>query len=206
MHEAQRAWPSRCSSRVPECGHVERCSSTAHGRAGRQQCSARALTVARFSALPAASASQPEERHGLDHQPARVGRRGGGGTARRLRPGQRRERCADQVQPHARRARGSGREGRPWDTTPATPAAAAAATADRSPTMPPVACAGTGRTGYLAVPPNNYPFYSEGEKYVPVMQADGGQLSGARGRRAGCHGAGAPAAAACVIPSPAHTG
>ncbi|KAL6775802.1 hypothetical protein ACKKBG_A18550 [Auxenochlorella protothecoides x Auxenochlorella symbiontica] len=36
---------------------------------------------------------------------------------------------------------------------------------------------GTGRTGYMAVPPNNYPFYSEDEKYVPIMQADGGQLS-----------------------------
>ncbi|KAG2426193.1 hypothetical protein HXX76_013174 [Chlamydomonas incerta] len=43
---------------------------------------------------------------------------------------------------------------------------------------------GTGRTGFLAVPPNNYPFYSEGEaggaggeKYVPVLQPDGGQLS-----------------------------
>ena len=39
--------------------------------------------------------------------------------------------------------------------------------------------AGTGRTGYMPVPPNNYPFYSEDEKYVPVVQADGGQLSGA---------------------------
>ena len=38
--------------------------------------------------------------------------------------------------------------------------------------------AGTGRTGYLQVPPNNYPFYSDEEKYVPVMQSDGGQLSG----------------------------
>lgn len=37
---------------------------------------------------------------------------------------------------------------------------------------------GTGRTGFLPVPPNNYPFYSDEEKYVPVMQADGGQLSG----------------------------
>ncbi|GAB4820460.1 hypothetical protein N2152v2_007506 [Parachlorella kessleri] len=36
---------------------------------------------------------------------------------------------------------------------------------------------GTGRTGYMPVPPNNYPFYSEEEKYVPVVQADGGQLS-----------------------------
>lgn len=38
--------------------------------------------------------------------------------------------------------------------------------------------AGSGRTGYQSVPPNNYPFYDEDEKYVPVMQADGGQLSG----------------------------
>ena len=36
---------------------------------------------------------------------------------------------------------------------------------------------GTGRTGFMNVPPNNYPFYSDEEKYVPVMQADGGQLS-----------------------------
>eukprot|EP01026_Neomeris_dumetosa_P042555 TRINITY_DN3550_c1_g1_i7.p3 TRINITY_DN3550_c1_g1~~TRINITY_DN3550_c1_g1_i7.p3 ORF type:complete len:211 (-),score=20.58 TRINITY_DN3550_c1_g1_i7:207-839(-) len=36
---------------------------------------------------------------------------------------------------------------------------------------------GTGRTGFTSVPPNNYPFYSEEEKYVPVMQTDGGQLS-----------------------------
>jgi hypothetical protein len=28
------------------------------------------------------------------------------------------------------------------------------------------------------VPPNNYPFYNDDEKYVPIMQADGGQLSG----------------------------
>ena len=31
------------------------------------------------------------------------------------------------------------------------------------------------------VPPNNYPFYSEEERYVPVIQADGGQLSGVEG-------------------------
>ena len=37
---------------------------------------------------------------------------------------------------------------------------------------------GTGRTGYMAIPPNNYPFYNEEEKYVPVVQPDGGQLSG----------------------------
>ncbi|KAL0023269.1 hypothetical protein WJX77_001673 [Trebouxia sp. C0004] len=36
---------------------------------------------------------------------------------------------------------------------------------------------GTGRTGYLHVAPNNYPFYSEDEKYTPIMQSDGGQLS-----------------------------
>ncbi|KDD76234.1 hypothetical protein H632_c305p0 [Helicosporidium sp. ATCC 50920] len=36
---------------------------------------------------------------------------------------------------------------------------------------------GTGRTGYLPVPPNNYPFYNDNEKSIPVMQADGGQLS-----------------------------
>lgn len=38
--------------------------------------------------------------------------------------------------------------------------------------------AGTGRTGYLHVAPNSYPFYSDDEKYIPIMQADGGQLSG----------------------------
>eukprot|EP00889_Picochlorum_renovo_P000475 jgi/Picre1/27505/NNA_000472.t1 len=32
-------------------------------------------------------------------------------------------------------------------------------------------------TGFVNVPPNNYPFYNDDEKYVPVMQADGGQLS-----------------------------
>ena len=39
--------------------------------------------------------------------------------------------------------------------------------------------AGTGRTGFMAVAPNDYPFYGDDEKYVPIMQADGGQLSGA---------------------------
>lgn len=29
------------------------------------------------------------------------------------------------------------------------------------------------------MPPNNYPFYNDDEKYVPITQADGGQLSGA---------------------------
>jgi hypothetical protein len=43
--------------------------------------------------------------------------------------------------------------------------------------MPFSSRAGTGRTGFIPVPPNNYPFYNEDEKYVPVMQADGGQLS-----------------------------
>lgn len=37
---------------------------------------------------------------------------------------------------------------------------------------------GTGRTGFQPVPPNNYPFYSEDEVYTPVLQPDGGQLSG----------------------------
>ncbi|WZN58590.1 ubiquitin-like domain-containing protein [Chloropicon roscoffensis] len=36
---------------------------------------------------------------------------------------------------------------------------------------------GTGRTGYMAIPPNNYPFYNDDERYQPVVQPDGGQLS-----------------------------
>eukprot|EP00775_Hariotina_reticulata_P008823 gene8823-9002_t len=36
---------------------------------------------------------------------------------------------------------------------------------------------GTGRTGFLPVPPNNYPFYRQDEVYNPVLQSDGGQLS-----------------------------
>lgn len=40
---------------------------------------------------------------------------------------------------------------------------------------------GSGRTGYWEVPPNNYDFYSEEEKYKPNVQADGGILSSARG-------------------------
>ncbi|GMH32680.1 hypothetical protein BSKO_00514 [Bryopsis sp. KO-2023] len=36
---------------------------------------------------------------------------------------------------------------------------------------------GTGSTGFFRVAPNNYPFYNDDEKYVPIMQADGGQLS-----------------------------
>merc|ERR1712037_110396 len=36
---------------------------------------------------------------------------------------------------------------------------------------------GTGRTGYMPIPPNNYPFYKDEEKYEPVVQPDGGQLS-----------------------------
>ncbi len=35
-----------------------------------------------------------------------------------------------------------------------------------------------GTTGFIDVPSNNYPFYSAVEKYRPVMQQDGGQLSG----------------------------
>jgi hypothetical protein len=38
---------------------------------------------------------------------------------------------------------------------------------------------GSGRTGYWEVPPNNYDFYSEEEKYKPNVQADGGILSSA---------------------------
>eukprot|EP00201_Polytomella_parva_P006050 CAMPEP_0175076206 /NCGR_PEP_ID=MMETSP0052_2-20121109/22564_1 /TAXON_ID=51329 ORGANISM="Polytomella parva, Strain SAG 63-3" /NCGR_SAMPLE_ID=MMETSP0052_2 /ASSEMBLY_ACC=CAM_ASM_000194 /LENGTH=91 /DNA_ID=CAMNT_0016345251 /DNA_START=391 /DNA_END=666 /DNA_ORIENTATION=- len=37
---------------------------------------------------------------------------------------------------------------------------------------------GSGRTGFQKVAPNNYPFYSAQERYIPVIQADGGQLSG----------------------------
>ena len=43
---------------------------------------------------------------------------------------------------------------------------------------------GTGRTGYMTIPPNNYPFYKEEEKYKPVVQPDGGQLSGTPAWRA----------------------
>lgn len=46
-----------------------------------------------------------------------------------------------------------------------------------------VAVAGTGRTGFSRVAPNHYPFYAEHEKYMPMLQADGGQLSGKRARR-----------------------
>jgi hypothetical protein len=43
-----------------------------------------------------------------------------------------------------------------------------------------VCCAGTGRTGFIPVAPNNYPFYSSADEvYTPVLQSDGGQLSGA---------------------------
>jgi hypothetical protein len=44
-----------------------------------------------------------------------------------------------------------------------------------------VARAGTGKTGFMPVPPNNYPFYSQNDIYTPVVQSDGGQLSGACG-------------------------
>lgn len=60
------------------------------------------------------------------------------------------------------------------------------------PTAPPP-LPGTGRTGFLAVAPNNYPFYHGAEVYTPVMQKDGGQLSG------GC-------AAPSTAPSALHTG
>eukprot|EP00879_Flechtneria_rotunda_P010795 GHRR01011280.1.p1 GENE.GHRR01011280.1~~GHRR01011280.1.p1 ORF type:complete len:213 (+),score=48.92 GHRR01011280.1:992-1630(+) len=36
---------------------------------------------------------------------------------------------------------------------------------------------GTGRTGFIPVAPNNYPFYNQDEVYTPVLQSDGGQLS-----------------------------
>ena len=42
----------------------------------------------------------------------------------------------------------------------------------------------------MAVPPNNYPFYTEGEKYEPIMQADGGQLSGGQRCSEPCSGQG----------------
>jgi hypothetical protein len=38
--------------------------------------------------------------------------------------------------------------------------------------------AGTGNTGFFSVPPNNYPWLSEDEKYKPQINEDGGQLSG----------------------------
>jgi hypothetical protein len=38
---------------------------------------------------------------------------------------------------------------------------------------------GSGHTGMHSTPPNNYPFYAESERYQPVLQSDGGQLSGA---------------------------
>jgi hypothetical protein len=38
---------------------------------------------------------------------------------------------------------------------------------------------GSGRTGYWDIPPNNYDFYAEAEKYRPNIQADGGVLSSA---------------------------
>lgn len=42
--------------------------------------------------------------------------------------------------------------------------------------------AGSGHTGMHSIAPNNFPFYSESERYRPVIQSDGGQLSGARGK------------------------
>lgn len=41
---------------------------------------------------------------------------------------------------------------------------------------------GSGRTGYWEIPPNNYDFYSEDEKYKPQVQADGAVFSSAWGR------------------------
>ena len=37
---------------------------------------------------------------------------------------------------------------------------------------------GGGRTAFTDVSPNNFPFYDEDEKYVPMLQSDGAQLSG----------------------------
>ena len=45
---------------------------------------------------------------------------------------------------------------------------------------------GSGRTGYWDIPPNNYDFYSEEEKYKPNIQADGGVLSSASRAPPGC--------------------
>lgn len=58
---------------------------------------------------------------------------------------------------------------------------------------------GTGRTGFLNVPPNNYPFYNDEEKYVPVMQADGGQLSGALTASSVCAGVGVDGRGGCFF-------
>lgn len=41
---------------------------------------------------------------------------------------------------------------------------------------------GSGRTGFFEIPPNNYDWYSEDEKYKPNVQADGGILSSAHAR------------------------
>jgi hypothetical protein len=53
--------------------------------------------------------------------------------------------------------------------------------------VPLSATAGTGRTGFVPVGPNNYPFYSTDEIYKPVLQNDGGQLSGMNGSFACSH-------------------
>lgn len=37
---------------------------------------------------------------------------------------------------------------------------------------------GAGRTAFTDVPPNNFPFYDDNEKYIPMLQSDGAQLSG----------------------------
>lgn len=44
---------------------------------------------------------------------------------------------------------------------------------------PPPDRPGTGRTGFLPVSPNNYPFFKGDARYTPAMQPDGGQLTGA---------------------------
>ena len=53
---------------------------------------------------------------------------------------------------------------------------------------------GSGRTGYWEIPPNNYDFYSEEEKYKPNVQADGGILSSARSPKRGGSREGLPRA------------
>ena len=49
-------------------------------------------------------------------------------------------------------------------------------TAADAPLSLPRLLTGTGRTGYMAIPPNNYPFYNDDERYQLVVQPDGGQL------------------------------
>lgn len=116
--------------------------------------------------------------HVLHHRT--VGRARACGAHSPLRPAWRPGGCAQQVQSNTR-CEGTGGRGRlspgNWRGTcpPSRPLGRRSSHA-----MPPLLlpATGTGRTGFLSVPPNNYPFYNEDEKYVPVMQADGGQLSG----------------------------